>query len=73
VADINRNPSNVRLGLAARKQEDIEKLWPADKDAVHFVFPRIPPATFEALAPSDVTENQKSSPPPSMNSFEGDS
>jgi NAD(P)H dehydrogenase (quinone) len=36
VADFDRDPGNVRLRLAARKQADIEKMQAAGKDAVHF-------------------------------------
>ena len=36
VAEFDRDPGNVRLRLAARKQADIEKLRAAGKDAVHF-------------------------------------
>jgi NAD(P)H dehydrogenase (quinone) len=36
VAEFDRDPGNVRLRLAARKQADIEKLQAAGKDAVHF-------------------------------------
>ena len=35
VADLDRDPGNVRLRLAARKQADIEKMQAAGKDAVH--------------------------------------
>ena len=36
VAEFDRDPGNVRLRLAARKQADIEKFKAAGKDAVHF-------------------------------------
>src|SRR6476646_779232 len=36
VAEFDRDPGNVRLRLAARKQSDIEKLKAAGKDAVQF-------------------------------------
>jgi NAD(P)H dehydrogenase (quinone) len=35
VADLDRDPGNVRLRLAARKQADIQKMQAAGKDAVH--------------------------------------
>ena len=36
VAEFDRDPGNVRLRLAARKQADIEKMRAAGKDAVYF-------------------------------------
>jgi NAD(P)H dehydrogenase (quinone) len=36
LAEFDRDPGNVRLRLAARKQADIEKMQAAGKDSVHF-------------------------------------
>ncbi len=35
VEDLNRDPGNVRLRLAAHKQADVEKLKSAGNEAVH--------------------------------------